>query len=311
LDKYIINTADFHININNRPDDTIKSLDQIAEVANLNLFLAIVGDIYHKRCPTPTEMNIFRDFIKKVKVPIHIMIGNHDTNLEASTLDEFKKFDIKNVSLHRVPYILEYEGIKIYYDHAMVEGAKLGPTDLMLNVRESIPLDTLVKNNCDFYVFGHIHKAQMIRKTPFIGYTGSIERVDFAERNENKHIFMINPKTKEFGYKKLLIRPMIQLDIDLDKVNDNIYPVVTDAIVKVTIKGTKEQINKFNEGQVKEFLVKNNAYTFKIVHTVVRETKVRNNQINEGKTPADCFNEYAKQNKLDEYTISKGMEILK
>ena len=51
MKDHIVNTADFHINISNRPDDTVKSLDQIASIANESQRLSIVGDIYHKRCP--------------------------------------------------------------------------------------------------------------------------------------------------------------------------------------------------------------------------------------------------------------------
>jgi DNA repair exonuclease SbcCD nuclease subunit len=306
----IVNTADFHINISNRPDDTIKSLDQIANIANGSQRLVIVGDIYHKRCPTPTEMNIFRDFIKKIKVPTDIVIGNHDKNLEATTLDEFYKFKLPNVTLHKAPYILEIEGTKIYYDHRLVEGAKLGSSDFELTGKAVLPLVELVKNNCDFYVFGDVHKPQMIRKVPPILYTGSIERIDFGERLDDKYVFLINPKTKEFGYKKLSIRPMVQWDIDLSKEEDK-YPIVADAITKVIIKGTKEQIEKFNEGQLKEFLVKNNAYTFRVVYNIVRQDKVRNKEINESKSVVDCFKEYANQNKFDDYTTQKGLEILK
>ncbi len=306
----ITNAADLHIDINNRPDDKIKALDQVATISNEGELLLIEGDIYHSRRPTPTEQNIFRDFLLKLKVPTIIGIGNHDENLGASTLDEFLKFPHENIKLVRLPYIVEHKGIKVYMDHCTVEGAKLGPADLMVDIKEAIPIKKLLENNCDFYAFGHIHKAQMLKKSPPMFYTGSIERVDFAERNEDKFVFVIESKEK-YGYKKLNIRDMIQWDIDLTQPNlksNELIRKPDTAIVKVMVKGTKELIAKFNEAPVREEL--KNSFSYSIQYEVVKTDKTRNEAISELKTVGESLVEYGKQMKLTEGTVQKGLEII-
>jgi len=305
----IVVTADLHLNLNNRIEDYKKSLQQISEIANQNELLLILGDVYHARRPIPREQNVFRDFLNTLKVPTLIIVGNHDTDVDATTLDEFRKFNIPNVKLQFAPYLLEYKGMKLYLDHALIEGAKLGPTDVILNTREVIRIEDLLKKvQADIYLFGHIHKAQVVRKIPPMLYTGSIERVDFAERNENKYVVLVDIETKTYGYKKLNVRPMQQIDIDLAISTDIPKVLEEGAIVKVILKGTKEQIQKFNEAPLRDSLTK--TLTYKIIHEVVKENKTRNNQISETKTILDSFGEYSKTKEFDEHTTQTGIKIM-
>jgi DNA repair exonuclease SbcCD nuclease subunit len=305
----IVVTADFHLNLNNRIEDYKKSLQQISDIANQNELLLILGDVYHARRPIPREQNIFRDFLNTLKVPTIIVVGNHDTDIDATTLDEFRKFNIANVTLQFAPYILEYKGLKLYLDHRLIEGAKLGPTDVILNTREVVKIEDLLKKvQADFYLFGHIHKSQVVRKNPPMLYTGSIERVDFAERNENKYVVLIDVESKVYGYRKLNVRPMQQIDIDLSVSSDIPKVLEEGSIVKVVVKGTKEQIQKFNEAPLRDSLV--TSLTYKIIHEVVKENKTRNNQISETKTVLDSFNEYSKTKEFDEETTQTGVKLM-
>jgi len=307
-------TSDFQLDLDNRIDDFIKSLNQIKEIANKGKLLIIGGDIYRDRRPHPKEMNIFRDFIKNISVPVEIVIGNHDENLDVTTLDEFLKFNIKEVTLHRPPFILKYSGLNIYLDHTIIEGAKMGPSDFILNNKRVKPLKNILDNKCDFYLIGDIHKAQVVNKEPPVLYAGSIEREDFGERNEGKYVILINSNTKEYVYKPLNIRPMYQINLDLSSSNEQfkegkiVPPQVENAIVKVVITGTKEQIEKYNEANLKESL--NKTFSYKIQYNVLKEIKSRNTNINEGRSIEDCFKEYAKEHKFNEYELEKGMEIL-
>ena len=307
-------TADFHLNLNNRIDDYIKSLDQIASIANNGKLLLILGDIYHQRRPHPVEMNVFRDFVNSVKVPIVMIPGNHDMNLDASTIDEFYKFKINNVKLFKPPYILKYKNLSLYLDHGIVEGAKLGPADITLNLRNARAQSEILNTKADFYLFGDIHKAQVVRYQPPILYPGSIERVDFAERNEDKYVLIINTETRKYGYKKLIVRPMVQLEVRLAEIKSPIdfeiafSPLVNDAIVKVKVVGTKEQLYSFNEAPLRDVL--NKSFKYKITYEKIKDKRVRNKNISESKSTGDCFIEYASIKKLDKYIVEKGLEVI-
>ena len=310
----IVVTADFHLNISNRIDDYIKSLNQISIIANQNELLIILGDIYHTRRPHPVEMNIFRDFINSIKVSVIMIPGNHDINLDASTIDEFYKFKINQVSMFKPPHVMRYKNLVLYLDHGIVEGAKLGPSDLVLHVKNSTTQEELLRKAvADFYLFGDIHKAQVVRKVPPILYPGSIERVDFAERNENKYVLLIDPESKEYTYQKLLIRPMKQLDIKLNETEViNFKQIlgenINNAIVKIKIIGTKEQFQKFNEAPLRDAL--STLFSYKIMYEKIKEKYIRNKNISESKDMGECFNEYAKIKKFDKYTIAKGLEVM-
>jgi len=304
--------SDLHLSIHNRIDDFKRVLmEQVLPEANKSTKFYILGDIYHDRRPHPLEMNIFREFISKIKVPTVIVVGNHDTNVTATTLDEFIYYN-EYVRILKPPVIDICEGVILYLDHDLIEGAKLGPSNINLNIKGSKQLKDLPKKDngkpIDFYLFGHVHKAQIVRKDPPTLYIGSIERIDFAERNEDKFMFQINEKTKKYGYKKLNIRKMIQIDYDL---SDNVTALpddLKDAIVKVIIKGAKDKIRLFNEGELLESLKP--SFKFSISYNVVRENKVSSQAISEERTSAECFKNFAKLKKFTEVEVEKGMDII-
>jgi DNA repair exonuclease SbcCD nuclease subunit len=310
--------ADLHLSLNNRIWDFKKVLmEQILPEANKSTKFYILGDIFHDRRPHPVELNIFRDFISQIKVPTNIISGNHDENLDATTIDEFTYYDT-NVQVYRPPLIELCEGLILYLDHAQYEGAKLGPSNLNLNIREAKKLKNLpvtTENNLpiDFYVFGHIHKAQILRNSPPTLYVGSIERIDFAERNEDKFMFQIDEKTKKYGYKKLDIRPMYQLGIELASIDKCDFklafvPFIKNAILKIVIEGTKEQISKFNEAPLLECL--RDSYKYSISYNIVRDSKVNSKVISEEKTSIECFKDFAKFRNFSEIEITKGIGII-
>jgi DNA repair exonuclease SbcCD nuclease subunit len=307
--------SDIHLYLQNRIDDFKSALDEVAEIANTTKLLILLGDVYHHRKPEPEEMNIFRDFLKKVKVPVEMIIGNHDIKGGHSALDEFWKFSHDNIQCRRPPYILQYYGLNLYLNHCSVEGAEIGPCDMVLGLKEEIKIADLKKLACDFYLCGHIHKAQVIADN--IIYPGSIERVDFGERNEKKYVVLLDEQTKKFEFRELHSRPMIQRELDLEEValmDVTTYDFMSlkDAIVKLVFTGTKAQINKFDDTPWKNALSKV-SYSYKIVVNKKSETSALSSvteQISENNTIDKCFDEYATMKKLDAATVVKGKELL-
>lgn len=306
--------ADLHLSLNNRINDFEKVLiEQVLPTANQSIKFYIVGDIFHDRRPHPVEMNIFRHFISQVKVPTIIVLGNHDENLSASTLDEFKYWNT-NIRVIQPPFIETVGKVTIYLDHAQYEGAKLGPSNLNLNIKEAKKIKNLPTSvdgrTIDYYVFGHVHKAQMLRENPPTLYVGSIEHIDFAERNEDKFMFQIDEATKKYGYKKLETRPMYQLKVELP--TSGVFKFSTqpvrNAIVKVVVEGTKEQLTKFNEALLLEYLKE--SYKFSIVYNVIKENKVTSTFISEEKTIVECFKDFANLKKFTAMEIQKGIAII-
>ena len=100
----------------------------------------------------------------------------------------------------------------------------------------------------DYVALGHLHRFQNVNPGGIpIVYSGSIDRIDFSERKEEKG-FCIVTITKEkqcsFEFVQLNTRPFIQIDIELTQQTDQTQQILAalksynihDAIVKITYK---------------------------------------------------------------------------
>ena len=100
-----IATADLHLDINNRFEDTKSVLRQMATYAIMNKVeqFWILGDIYDKKRPYNSERVLFHQFVKSLAdrdIWVKIISGNHDIDkYQVSALDEFNVLKLPNVDL--------------------------------------------------------------------------------------------------------------------------------------------------------------------------------------------------------------------
>lgn len=98
----------------------------------------------------------------------------------------------------------------------------------------------------DYVALGHLHRYQNLNQNgyPAIVYSGSIERIDFGERKEDKGFCDVKIHKKDkttHQFVKGPMRPFIQLDVALDHKQDQTEQIITeikkyditDAIVKI------------------------------------------------------------------------------
>jgi exonuclease SbcD len=98
----------------------------------------------------------------------------------------------------------------------------------------------------DYVALGHLHRFQNVNENGIpIVYSGSIDRVDFGERKEEKgfcHVQISTDKKCSFQFITIPTRPFIQIDVILVENIDQTTQVleaiknhvITDAIVKIT-----------------------------------------------------------------------------
>ncbi len=110
----------------------------------------------------------------------------------------------------------------------------------------------------DYVALGHLHRFQNLNtgKFPPIVYSGSIERVDFGERKEDKGFVYVTIEEKEmtdYTFIKTPTRPFIQIDARITEddqteqlLNELKKHVLTNAIVKILYhlpSNTKDRVD--------------------------------------------------------------------
>ncbi|OGE65001.1 hypothetical protein A3I48_01475 [Candidatus Daviesbacteria bacterium RIFCSPLOWO2_02_FULL_36_7] len=188
--------------------DFFKTFDFIIEKVFEEDVDAVVfaGDAYKTREPNPTQQRGFGQRIAKIakKIPVVLVIGNHDTpNAEgrANTLDIYSVLEINNVWVSRKPEYLQiptksgnlqiitlpwlhkndyktvgdklnllYNKITsdspaIFLSHAEVAGAQYGSEKGMaITNNVTIPLPLIQDKRLSYVALGHIHKHQVLSK---------------------------------------------------------------------------------------------------------------------------------------------------
>ncbi|MBP9765194.1 exonuclease SbcCD subunit D [Candidatus Babeliales bacterium] len=99
----------------------------------------------------------------------------------------------------------------------------------------------------DYVALGHLHRFQNVNASGSIPivYAGSIDRIDFGERKEEKGFCDVTITSKgNCSFQHIIIptRPFIQIDVDIDDQIDSTQQIITalekqtikDAIVKIT-----------------------------------------------------------------------------
>jgi exonuclease SbcD len=111
----------------------------------------------------------------------------------------------------------------------------------------------------DYVALGHLHRHQNLNPNgyPALVYSGSLERIDFGERNDEKGFCLVSIPEKNkasFEFIKVPTRPFIQININLqpgrsqtEQLIEAIHAhTITDAILKIvyTIPGDeKDTVN--------------------------------------------------------------------
>jgi len=328
----IVAVADIHLDFSRRFKDTLNVMKQVLDFAIYKKanYLMILGDIYQYKRPKNIERHAFETWVlrfveNKIKV---VMIpglkGKHDYDKNISVVDEFNNLNIQGVQvLDNGDIFITRDGVRIRMLHTMVQGAKLGALGYSPNSAENLSIQTILAMNkgssgdiADIFLLGHIHRAQILNKDPFMCYLGSIDHIDFAERNEHKYLFYTDiTKDKDniihnhYKFYRLKTRPMIQFDIrTVKELQDIDTAKVKGAITKVIFHCAKEDKNKFEPKLVGEKF--DGAYSYSTHYDYTKSARLRNKKINERVTPAQAFIQYGKEKDLGQEVIKRGLEII-
>lgn len=296
--------------------DYKNSLAQVIDYAIDNHVEAVIhsGDVFHRNTPTPTEEVVVLKELQKLEnamIPTYIINGNHDYNyssgrshatgvLKAAPWKYVKIFDepdiieVFGVQFHLTPYphipkVLSNDNCKkVVVCHSHFSGALIGAESFMIagGVPETQGLD-----GADLVISGHIHKCQEIKRNDYnIVYVGSMERSDFAERDEEKGFMLLDLNTLKYERKQIRSRGFTQFDFN-DISSIRFDKDIDDKIVKVKVKCKESEVKLIDLQFIRNSL-KNAHFIASVDIEVEREKKVRSSTITEKITINDAFKQY-------------------
>jgi DNA repair protein SbcD/Mre11 len=195
--------------------------------------------------------------------------------------------------------------------HIWVMNAVLGSEKAMSIGQEHILLLSSVALPAFSYVaLGHIHKGQVLRGEPPTIYSGSLERLDFGDEENEKGFYLVDIETDSVSGKRKTEYKFVPVNArrfytlkteigseDLDPTSKVIQAVeanqekIRDAIVRLEIKVPSTISNRFRDNEIASSLKE--AHYFTIAKEIQRETRSRlGKSALEGVTPIDALKAY-------------------
>jgi exonuclease SbcD len=155
--------------------------------------------------------------------------------------------------------------------HGSVDGAQMGSERaITLGQDQVMARSVLAQPGVDYVAMGHIHKHQALGAVPPLVYPGSIERVDFGERDEPKGCVIVELErgAARWQFHKLAARPFISIEKDVKGSSDPLDLVKTligrhdlrQAVVRVELQATREQAAQLREEQIRALLDEAGAF---------------------------------------------------
>jgi exonuclease SbcD len=246
----------------------------------------IAGDIFHTPNPTNVVRQGFTRVLQRVisqGIDVLIVTGNsHDRPVSFGTqhsLAELEAMEIPGLTIVSESRIMDYDGFRILclpwqrdpndimrdaqdlleqlppgkailVGHFTVSGAMTGSEKAFeLYGDGTVPIEAIMDPRIEFAFLGHIHKHQSLFNKVF--YIGSMERVDFGERFEEKGS-MVFDWTPEQGVTNLKViqgtpQKYVQLECRDGKWDADWKGSFTnDAVVKIKIICSDEERRSFD-----------------------------------------------------------------
>lgn len=328
-----IHTADIHFGMENygkidpktgihsRLLDFEKALNYCIDFAidkKVDLFL-FAGDAYKTPHPTPTHQRLLMRCLLRLykeKIPIILIVGNHDnplsfgkahaleifdqipldgfhviskpTNLNIetkngpvqitaipwptrntvslnnqhvhSTTQEITQYISKGVTniIQQLAFELDPNLPAILSGHLTVSsGIFSGSEKRAIYGTDPVFLPSgLAIAPFDYVALGHLHRFQDLNQNnhPPIVYSGSIERIDFGERKEEKgfcYVTIHNKQKTTYEFIKTPTRPFIQIEVHLDNINNQTEQIIQ-KIIEFDITGAILKIIYYLPPNVKD-----------------------------------------------------------
>ena len=201
--------------------------------------------------------------------------------------------------------------------HVSVANAQIGSERLMIIGQEpTLLLSNVAHPAFDYIALGHIHKHQVLANSPPVVYSGSLERLDFGEEEDDKGFYLVEIEPNRaagksqvsFEFHPVIGRRFLTISVALEAEDVDPTATVLRAISEQEDK-VGEAIVRLNlsmpsqiEGQLRDSDIRNalkEAHYFTIAREIQRETRLRLGKWTaEEITPLDALKAYLETKKV-------------
>lgn len=179
------------------------------------------------------------------------------------------------ISIIRDSLIYELASIPVTYKkilvgHLAIEGSiPIGDEIDDMNNELFCPLDMF--NGYNYVWMGHVHKPQMMKRSPLISHIGSMDISNFGETDQKKHIIIFSCDNGKFIAEYLPTRPLKKISITVPKnVKNTTEYVIKElnkqgdvfdkAIVRVEVSLASHDAKSISKSIIEKHLVSKGAF---------------------------------------------------
>jgi len=194
--------------------------------------------------------------------------------------------------------------------HIWVLNARVGSEKTMtIGQEHMLLLSNVARPEFDYVALGHIHKQQVLLENPPVVYSGSLERLDFGEEEDQKGFYVIDiePGTVKrqvrYNFYALSGRRFLSINVDIDSQesdpNQKVFDAISermseikDAIVRINIGIPANLVSRIKENEIKSVI--KDAYYAIVAKDIKRESRLKlgGRGPAQGITPYDALKTY-------------------
>ena len=180
---------------------------------------------------------------------------------------------------------------------------------------------------CDLVAMGHYHNFRIVKKAnPVTIYTGSMEKINFSDKDRAKYFIDYDTNEKEINIIKTPVRELEELNINLSHANlENYMEELAAVLEKEDLDGKIVRVNLQLKERVASFVKKNHIYDLlykqkchyvsALKMEVIQKRMIRDVSILQHKTDIDIFKAFVKKQDLDseirELILKRAEDIMR
>lgn len=234
-----------------------------------------------------------------------VLIGRDE--LKNKTVDEVREYIEQKYCEYLAYLAAKVENASdatptVLVGHFWVAGARLSSWQqgYLANSKEpQVPLSELIRPTFDYVALGHIHRFQDLNPhgQPHVVYSGSPDRIDFGEREEEKGFVIADVYKGGANYRFIPIetaRKMIDIEVDAncDDPTEKILQAIRsfsirDNIVRLTYHIEAERDALVRHRDINEALAL--ASVWNVRRIIQRSATTRNSALTESRKPTEAL----------------------